>query len=278
MKILITNNHLERLGGSETWVMTMAKELSKKHEVKVYTRIPGYVSELLSEFMTAEKTGYDLALVNHNTCLPVDAKKIVFTSHGIYPPEEVPVSESAHHYVGVSEEICKKYQLDNLIRNPIDTTLFKPTSVPGKVPKRALAIVDDQALRKIKDACAQLGIEVVTPTRYSFETPKLMNEVDLVFSIGRGALEAMSCGRPVILYDERGYTKGSDGYFSDENVRTCNYSGRYFNRHFEVSDLKEEILKYNSTDGKRNRQYILDNHDVKKIAKQYLEHLLPFKL
>ena len=67
MKILLTNNHLSQLGGTETWVYTMAQELKRRGYQGVYKRKD--ISELLKDLIDDEPKGYDLALINHNTCL-----------------------------------------------------------------------------------------------------------------------------------------------------------------------------------------------------------------
>ena len=87
MKILLTNNHLSQLGGTETWVYTMAQELKRRgyQGWRYIQKIKGYVSELLKDLIDDEPKGYDLALINHNTCLDVDAKFKIFTSHGTVP-------------------------------------------------------------------------------------------------------------------------------------------------------------------------------------------------
>ena len=90
MKILLTNNHLAQLGGSETWTYTMAKELQRMgYEVGVFTHEKGVVSDMLGDLMDYSPSGYDLALINHNSCLGVDAKFKIFTSHGTVPVADI---------------------------------------------------------------------------------------------------------------------------------------------------------------------------------------------
>ena len=269
MRILITNNHLVRMGGTETWVLTMVQELARDHEVFVFAHHKGAVSDLIGRHVTDNPPFCDLALVNHRNCMHVDAQVKVFTSHGAFHELEQPV-EGADFYVAVSEEIASKYGIRRIIRNPIDTDALVPLTPVSEQPKRALAIVSPSALRVVREACSSLGIEVLVPNRDSFSIPELANQVDLVFSLGRGALEAMSCGRPVIIYDERDYTRGSDGYFNDARVRECNYSGRYFNRQVGAEELIHEIRKYRREDGHANREYVLEHHSVSTIARSYL--------
>lgn len=270
MKILITNNHLVKLGGTETWVITMVKELAKKHEVYVYAREHGFVSDLLRDYITNNPPYCDLALINHRSCLNFKSRTKIFTSHGLFHELEKPL-EGADLYVAVSEEIANKYSINKIIRNPIDTELFKPYTKISPKPKKALALVSENALQVVKGACAALNIDLIEPSRYNYNTYDLINQADLVFSLGRGALEAMSCARAVIIYDERDYTRGADGYFENEKIKECNYSGRFFKKQLDVNSLIREIKKYKMLDGEKNRKYIIENHDVRKITDQYLE-------
>lgn len=269
LRILITNNHLVRMGGTETWVLTMVKELARDHELFVFTHQKGVVSDLLKPYLTDNPPICDLALINHRSCMHLEAHVKVFTSHGAFHELEQPI-EGADFYVAVSEEIARKYGIGRIIRNPIDTKALLPTTPIAAQPRKALAIVSDSAFPVIREACSRLGIEVVRPTREKFSIPELANQVDLVFSLGRGALEAMSCGRPVIIFDDRDYTQGADGYLNDFSVRECNYSGRYFGRKFDVDGLVEEILKFDPADGAANRDYVVKHHDVVRIADSYL--------
>lgn len=259
MKIILTNNHLARLGGSETWVYTMAQELKRRgHHVGVFTHSKGYISDLLADMIDDTPQGYDLALINHNSCLNVDAKYKIFTSHGTVPELEIP-RPGANVYVAVSENVAEKYQLKHIIKNPIDTELFKPTREIGDKVQTVLSITDVNV---------NLPYKVISPNRYEMNMPELINQADLVISIGRGALEAMSCGRPVITWDKRPYWEArGDGYLNDLSKLRGNVAGEYAKTDI---NLDEEINKYNKEDGQRNRDYILKHHDVKKIVDKYL--------
>ena len=253
MRILLTNNHLARFGGSETWTLTMARELIRQgHDVGVYTREKGVISNLLKYHLDNNPQDYDLAIINHKSCAHVDAKKKIFTSHGIYHGLEEPPA-GMDVYVAVSENVAKRHNIDIIIKNPIDTNHFKPTSSIRETPDRILSIVE-----------GDIPLEAIKPSREKETMAELMNQSDLVVTIGRGVLEAMSCARNVIVYDTRLGGK-MDGYLT--LPITGNVGGEY---RLQNIDWKAELEKYNKEHGERNREYILKYHDVRNVVEQYL--------
>lgn len=254
MRILITNNHLERMGGTETWVLTMARYLAKEHTIGVYTRHKGYVSDLLAPYIDDDPKGYDLALINHNSCINVGAKYKIFTSHGMWNDIEKP-APGCDEYVAVSENVAEYHNLKRIIKNPIDTARFAPNKPINKTPENILAITH-----------CEVPFGVIRPSRLEDDMDKRINAVDLVITRGRGVLEAMSCARNVIVWDERPFLMGGDGYKSNPGI-TGNVGGEY---KYQTINWNEELAKYNHADGARNRKYIKEHHDVTKIAKEYI--------
>ena len=250
------------MGGTETWVLTMARHLSKEHEVGVFTHVKGFVSDLLKDYIDDNPKGYDLALINHNTCVDVDAKYKIFTSHGTVPELEKPPKSYKYYqidyYVAVSENASRHHGIPHIIKNPIDTERFKPTTEVGEHPVVVLGITQGKIPK----------VNLLPVRRDRDDMPERINKVDLVVSMGRGALEAMSCARPVIVWDNRPYWgERGDGYLDDLNKLTGNVAGEYNRRQIVWA---EELAKYKPEHGQRNREYILKHHDVKQIAKEYL--------
>jgi hypothetical protein len=258
MKILLTNNHLARFGGTEVWVLTMARELVRQgHDVGIYTHHKGVITDLLAPICTIDDNpkDYELALINHNTCINVDAKKKIYTCHSLFEKVEQPPI-GADIYVAVSENIQDKFAIKTIIKNPVDTILFSPKNSIGEFPENILAVT-----------ATPLPVPHKTAQRDKETMPKLMQDADLVVTIGRGVLEAMSCARNVIVYDKRPNMRfTADGYLELKNLRG-NVGGRY---HLKKMDWSKELSKYRQEDGERNREYIIKHHDVKNIVEQYL--------
>jgi len=246
MRILLANNAIGGNTGTETWVDTVKQELTRLgHEVDTFCP----AQELPQEH-------YDLALINHNTCLEklmsCDIATRIFTSHGVIPELEQPI-EGADHYVSVSEEVQKNL-LDKgfksiIIRNPIDMDRFKPTRVVNSRLHNVLFMSNypGGAWKIVDRACQMMGLqfERIGRDKQTTNPEHQLNWADLVVTLGRGSLEAMACNRNVVIFDYN----GGDG-FIDENTffeyRKCNNSGRTNNIQYTPDQLMQEFRKYNS--------------------------------
>ena len=79
----------------------------------------------------------------------------------------------------------------------------------------------------------------------------------------------MSCGRNALVFDYQ----GADGLVTPESIlsfRRRNCSGRTNHIQYTAEELYLELAGYNNEYGPELREYILENNDVKTIAKQYL--------
>jgi len=291
-RVLLANQFLENLSGTETFTYTFGKELEcRGYKVDIFTFEPGRLSEpfftITPKSENKLRKEYDYIFINHNTCLDYlkDTNGVkVFTSHGIYPKLEQP-KEGADFYVGISKEV-KDYLLSKgfdakIIHNGIDCDRFKPTKPIHKKLKSVLSICKDldkdfnDANERIEIACDKLGIEF-KKARDVWDLEKRMNEVDLVVSLGRGAYEAMACGRAVIVFDKRHYMKESkgDGIVTEGNINEIlknNFSGRRYNLDLSIDDIVEEFKKYDKSMGEFNRQYALEHFNIKKQVDKYFD-------
>ena len=295
MKILIATNHLRGVGGSETWTSTMSMEMLRRgFDVDVFTLKPGAFAKLLKEKVPVNpklRKAYDLILINHNTCFKYIHKAgikgfKILACHGIFPELEQPV-QGADKYVAISEEVSE--HLDNLgftntiIRNPVDCEKFKPLLQISQGQPRSVLMISNSpgGVSIVRDACEQLNLRF---TFASMDTPRfdienLINFVDIVVSLGRGCYESMACERNVIIFDQRSYMGDNseyglaEGLVTPELIHTFirkNCSGRMMNMRWGIEEVKEAIMQYDSRLGISNRQFILDNLRVEKIANEFL--------
>ena len=287
--ILVANNHLKKVGGSETFTYTLIEALLKKgYEIEYFTFFKGEVSQRIErdlgvQFMSKPK--YDLVLANHNTCVNYLSKRgvTVQTCHGIFPKEEQPTKYADGH-IGISKEVkdhleglgfnaeiivnginCDRYN----IKTPINTELKSVLSLSQSEP----------ANEKILAACKALGLNFSKFNKNEnpvWHVEDMINEADLVLGLGRSAYEAMACGRAVVVFDERAYFQSySDGYMTSSLVKQCvenNCSGRYSKLEFTTADLIEAFKKYKKEDGDALRALALTDFNIDIQIDKYLEY------
>ena len=153
MRVLITNATMSQIGGTQTWVRTMAAEYKRRgHDVDIYAFDGGVRPEI----------SYDLMLINHNVCLGAlcgTQGTKVFTSHGPHHPLEQPVW-GADRYVAVSEEVVESSKRFNpeIIRNPIDLEKFTPDDEGAYVADVLVMCKNWKASKQAQRACYDAGL------------------------------------------------------------------------------------------------------------------------
>ena len=275
MKILVAAKYLTgkaEEGGSSRFFRLVIKTLvSLGHSVVEATEPDKVVGDT-----------YDLILCSHGDILKklkVNPAPKVCISHGLIGDEHFVFG--ADRYVSISEEI----QADNRLRGIDSEVIGQPIEMRGWLPPGA-------ALKKIL-IIRRYPLEIPDPfaflsKRYNVRVSDMSKPIedqiawaDLVIAVGRGALEAMAQGRPVIVADARTYNLSfvgrmdiGDGYvtpaLASEMARN-NFSGRRFKIPLTREWIEGEIAKYNADDSEPLRAYVEANHDARKIVARYLE-------
>ncbi len=286
--ILLATNHLDNLGGSETFTYTLIEELSKYKniEVEYFTFKKGIMSKKIEDdfnvkFMSKNK--YDLILANHYNVVEKLKNKgfIIQTCHSSKISLEKP-NKNADLFVSISQEIqtflAKNGFNSTIILNSINLEKFKPVNKINKKLSKVLSLCHSkEANDRIRSICSTLNLEYFEAYKFRnpiFDVHKIINEVDLVVGLGRSAYEAISCGRPVVIYDSRNYFNScGDGYLKDVLGLSIqnNCSGRYSNKMYNEAELIKEFLKYNYEDGDYFREFSLKELDVRKNLQNYFE-------
>lgn len=300
LNILIANHHLSGLTGSEVLTLSLANELNKKgHFITVYSkfintknidRLKNNIT-FVSNLDDIKNDKFDIAHIHHNiSAIEVRNKfpelPLVYYSQGVTPYLEQPPKHDLKisKYLALSEEVrdnLLKYNIGEkeieIVRNFIDVGLFENARPLNVKPKSALVISRNIGLDKeniIRDACKSLNIFVeFVGGRFGEVTQSELAEkigfVDLVFSIGRGALEAASASRCVIIYDHH----GGDGMILPEiynEIRRNNFSGRRYAIDYSVQELVEEINKYDLEKIKKVSDLIKKDYSINNISDQLI--------
>jgi len=292
LKILITNHQLQEYSGSDVFTAVLVGLLKRQgHDVTVYSRYLGKIAlrlaasgiRVIDDLEKLIDDDFDIAHVHHNiNAIEIRQKfpmvPIVFLSHGVLPflekPPRIEVNITA--FLAVSEEVRDQLVLSGvdhhkvvIYRNLIDSQKFCQYKPIHHKPVKALVLsnkIDKNHEETIRKACADLNINcrfvglgfgIVEQDHLPF----VINEADIVFSLGRGVMEAMLCGRIPIVYDY----SGGDGMVTPDNfheLKQYNFSGRRYGKQFSVQELKDEIKRYDPSFAVVLRDLAMNEYDA----------------
>ena len=288
MYILVTNNHLKVAGGTETFTYTIIEELLKDgHNVEYFCIEKGEISDRIEKDLKVHfstRNNYDLILANHNSTIAKIHKKgvVIQTCHGIFSHLEQPTM-CANGFISISPEVqthLLKYGFQStVIYNGINCNKYKPVKKIRNVNIKVLSLCHSvEAHKMVEEACNILGYEFGKLDKYTdnkWNVAEIINEYDIVVGLGRSAYEAMACGRPVIFFDKRRYSKSyGDGYFIDVLPVSMNNncSGRALKIEYTVDLLVEDLKKYKPEHGIIARNIALNSFNIEKSVKKYFEY------
>jgi len=291
LNILITNNSLYRRGGTETYIQTLVKELTQRgHNVDIWTKQPGPVSQKISQEYGCSvnniKKEYDLILINHNFM----AKRVleegikgfkIQTCHGVYVELEQPYP-GLDKYVSISEEVqnhlTSKGFESELIVNGIDCDTYKPQGLTHKGKVVYSLSQSDVLNNRLALICRMMGHTFISNNKFTNpvdDTYNQINQADVVISLGRGAYEAMACGKPVIVLDHRPYSECyADGLLTPEMLTESvknNCSGRRFKIAPSNEQIKQWILDATPEVGEHLRKCALESFNITTQVNKYIQ-------
>ena len=299
MEILIINQSLVRFAGTELFTLEIASALTALgHNVTVYAPVIGKVVnnfagckfKITDDIQCLKSKEFDVIHAHHNVVSTFVRSifpdiPMVFMSHGIVPLLEQPpyIDLNIAQFIAVSEEVrdnlVSNYDIDynkiKIVRNFVDTDKFYIKNAPNKKLKNILVISNHFPLKNkriVNTAAHSIGAKVKyvgLPKLQVRNIHEYINRADLVITLGRGVLEACSCGRNVIVYDQY----GADGFVDLSTFgkfRQNNFSGRYLRIDYNVELLIQEMKKYNPSLGYELRQKVCNEHSVYIIANQLL--------
>lgn len=315
MKILVTNHQLHEYTGSEVSTLTLCKYLQKNgNKVTVYSKF--FSKELIEDFVenhiriidnldSIKSEAFDIGHIQHN----ISAYEVryffpklplVMWIHGKYPYLEQPpfINLNISYYLrtnkeGVQDLIKKGIQKNKIIlsRNLVDPEIFKSKTKINEKIKTALILSNKLPEEKeiiIRNVLNNLNIKsIFIGNRFKVIKNKLLpnyiNQADIVFTIGLGAMESMMCGRVPILFDYN-FSNFEDGIIKPENfdeLKEYNFSGRCKQRIMTEQDLISDIKSYDYKDGdilqeKAKNEYDA-NKQIKKIVFIYKKAIKNFK-
>jgi hypothetical protein len=268
LKILVTALFVKGIaieGGSSFYIKCIIDNL----------RLLGHDVHTADKFTVVRPQHFDLIICSHNYILNrlkhLKAPKICI-SQGVIDDELFVLG--ADVYYSVSDEVreanAKRGILSNVIGQPIEPNKLYPVNDTLK----NILIIRNNTSGDNPFTCLSEKYNV----RLSDKTIPIDVQIqwaDLCITLGRGALSAMSMGRPVLVADNRDYIgKVGDGYTTIDTIPEMaknNFSGRRY-RH-EITDewLFSELDKYDPKHSENVRDYVRANNDPQALVKRLLK-------
>lgn len=276
MKILIATVSLSAYAGTDLYTASLSKHLFELgHEVSIYSPLLGEISNKIKSSMPIEitdnleeiqKKKFDVLHIQHN----VNAWMLrasfpdtpaIMVVHGILPDFEQPprMDLGIFKYLvvseGVREHLVKNYDIPTskivVLNNWVDTKRFYKKVEINEKPKKLLVLSNHMAKGHEKiysEECKKRNIEMThvgLPENPVTDVEKYINMVDVVVTVGRGAVKSMACGRNVIVSD----INGIDGMVTPDTFGELiknNFSGHRYHRKVTKKAFAQELDKYSS--------------------------------
>lgn len=276
MKILITNTALVTWSGSELYARDIARGLQRRgHTPFLFSPNLGPLAEEMRRegFLVFDDLAGLLELPDlihgqhHAETIAAMAffptAAAVYFCHGTKPWVETPPRHPRiRRYVAVSESVAEHMILRSgilerdvdVVTNFVDTQRFTERGPLPTQPRRALVfsnyVTESGFLSAIREACGRLdivvdviGIGVGRPVRNPEE---ILGSYDVVFAVGRAALEGMAVGSAVILCN----TEGIGGLVTPgeyERLRRGNFGRATFTQSVTADRIERELQNYDVT-------------------------------
>lgn len=270
LRILITNLQLSGRNGTEIVTRNLALGLRRRgHQPVILTQSDGPIAAELRAASIPVATDIaqiggpvDVIHAHHVHMAAIAIARFpnapcVFLAHDFVSwSDAAPMFPSVRRYLSVDETVADRLIFEHGLSakavsvhlNAADLDRFHlGPPLPG-APKRALAFAkNDQHLPVIREACAARGIalDVVGQAvgRLIAEPEIWLPRYDVVFASALSALEAMACGRAVVVCDGRGLA----GFVTPERFaqwRPYNFGLRTLTARLSVENMLREIDAY----------------------------------
>lgn len=300
MRLVCATEWLDGLGGTETYLLTVADCLQELgHDVHVHATRLGRAAELARESGLRVVSGSGLpsecdAVLANFTAGAFDlaarypAATLAYVCHSAQWHQQLPpqLPHTAAVTIALNDRIAAVLRSLGTppqrlvrLRQPIDLMRFIPRRPPAQRARRLLILGNyTQPNRRelVFAACAEHGIEVVEAGSTSRTTERPEDDIDaadIVVGYGRGVLEAMACGRAAYVYGLR----GGDGWVTGDSypaLEADGFAGTATGRTTTYETLVADLALYKPQMGIDNRDLVSHGHDVTQHAGALVSALL----
>jgi hypothetical protein len=298
MKVVLGMFTFADPGGTESYVLTVARELARLgHEPTIAIREAGPMAEQAASLGlkvsddsacwpdTCDAVFAHDALMHAELSERYPGARVVFFCHSTLFNHQLPVllPEIVDAFVVASDTVARRVRALALeapivrLRQPIDTEHFRSEPIRAK-PERALILSNYLHGRRraaLVEAWEAAGVEfrqVGAPTASETDVVAAICQADIVVAKARAALEGMSCGRAVYVYDQW----GGDGWVTPSNydeLEAANFSGLAISGPREPEQIAADLGDYSPDMGWLNRELVLTHHSARRHAEELVEVL-----
>ena len=291
LRVVIANAALHHPGGTETYALTVARELLRLgHEPVLTAEQLGPMAEqakrhglLVARSVAGLPDACDVVLA-HDAMSTValaaryPQARIVQVAHSDVFDHQLPVLEPGvvDAVVVLSDRIARRVAALPLdvpvvrLRHPIDTELYCDLGPLSPSPRRALIVsnyLKGERRRALTDAWEAAGVTClrVGQEGWTLDVVSALGEVDIVVGKGRALLEGMSCGRAAYVFDDF----GGDGWVTAGTysaIEADNLAGFATTVPRTPADLVADLAAYDPDMGWINRELIKAHHAARRHA------------
>jgi hypothetical protein len=295
VRILFTNQALDHPGGAESYLVTVIDELLHLgHDVVAWSERRGAVADRLERIgchvydRLEDAAAVDVIHAQHApNALAARVRfpdtPLVFVCHSrAMDIEDPPAAAVPAALVAFNDLVARRLRATSIaehvpvhrLRQPVAMTAMEGARVPiGGDPPIGVAINRDltSRLEVLEAACEAAGIELETPTRDGMvddPTPAMMR-ADIVFAVGRTAVEAMAQARAAFVYDQT----GSGGFVTADSYEALESSGftPIPGEALTVDSLAKELRRYDPAFGQLGRELVGRYHAARVHAAELVE-------
>jgi hypothetical protein len=292
MEIVLATNGLVGIGGSETYLLTVAEQLQRLgHAVTMHAAEGGAMSEFIHSRGVPVAIGEgalpascDALLVQDSAMAYALADRWPETPQVFHAPSALHEFQSPPQLPGVVavvvvcsdrfarhvEALAGEREIVRL-RHPIDTKRLSPPGEIRERPRRAVLLGNYASGRRrelLVDAWGEAGIECVTVGAHGVAMPDPLSEIaaaDIVVGKSRAILDGMACGRAAYVLD----FPGGDGWVTAERyaaMEADNFAGQATDWVIDHDRLVADLAAYRADMGQVNRDLVLAHHDARTHA------------
>lgn len=295
MKLLFPVPKFDKPRGIESGLLSFFFCLTEMdHEVVLYSPILGECAQFAEErkIATCIDTlegfeGCDVAIGHDGTLDDIKRLDCAFRFQilhdmigGALSPTN-PLIENVDGYFAVTEQIrqyllCAGKRVIDIIRQPIDLSRFEPKEPLKKSKPRVLYFDSghdqtEYVRAQVQAACNYMDLEFytlgLTEKNLRWDVQEVLNQSDLVIASTRCAIEAMACGRNVIIASawSKDFGTGLGGFVNSRSFDRhmgMNYTGADPIGPVTTDYLVSEIEKYNPGIGLDLRCLIEPAHNM----------------